>query len=386
MEDTQLWFAALEHATRTTLANIERFGDRYPHVSRDDHYELKENAGWTCGFWPGLLWLSYEHTRDVAYLDAAKRCTESFRRRLDGEVGLRNHDIGFLYTLSALAHWRAEGDESAKRLALEAADRLLARWSPVTGVLQAWGPMEHPEYAGKMIIDCLMNLPLLYAASRLTGHEAYEIAAYSHARKSLKYLLRGDNSSYHTFTFDPSSGDPLRGATHQGFADGSTWTRGQAWGIYGFALSFFYTRDSQLLSASVRMADYFLERLPGDAVVYWDFDAPVTDTTPRDSSASAIAVCGLLELSSLLDEADPRRTRYEGAARDITRSMVERYSTIREPDAEGLLRHGSYSVRGGAATDDYMIWGDYYYMEALMRLARGHSGYTRIDSREGTIA
>ncbi|MHA6480883.1 glycoside hydrolase family 88 protein [Paenibacillus sp. strain BS8-2] len=370
-----MWQTIMDDVIAKTKQNITRFGDQFPHVSLNDEYLLNDNTDWTDGFWSGLLWLCYEYSGDETFRDAARGTVASFRTRLDNKVALDHHDIGFLYSLSSKAQWMIEGDEEAKRLTIEAADVLLDRWRPEIGIIQAWGSKGDPINGGRIIIDCLMNLPLLYWAHQVTGEQKYYDVAVAHAEVSRRFLVRGDDSSYHTFYFNQETGDAQRGGTHQGYLDGSTWTRGQAWGIYGFALSYHYTNNEAFLETSIRLAKYFLERLPEDLVVYWDFNAPVNAETKRDSSASAIMACGVLELLKVLPADHPDRAVLEHGLEQTMKGLAEGYSTVNKPDAQGLLERGSYSVRGGASPDDYMIWGDYYYMEALMRIEKGHKGY-----------
>jgi len=370
-----MWKQAIEDAVNKTRANIEKFGSQFPHVSNNGHYLLNDNDEWTDGFWSGILWLCYEYSGDEVFKDAARGTVESFRKRLNEKVKLDHHDIGFLYSLSSKAQWIIERDEKAKELTIQAADVVMARWRPKGQYIQAWGREGDPDNGGRIIIDCMLNLPLLYWAYEQTGDAKYKEIAVLHADKSRRFLVRGDDSSYHTFYFDQETGAALRGGTHQGYQDGSTWTRGQAWGIYGFALSYHYTRNPLYLETSKRLARYFIERLPEDNVVYWDFDAPVHADTKRDSSGSAIAAAGLIELLSHLDAGDPDRAFLEDGLQRSMKGLVEGYATIGQPEAEGFLEHGSYSVRGGNAPDDYMIWGDYYYLEALVRLEKGIKGY-----------
>ncbi|MCU6712717.1 glycoside hydrolase family 88 protein [Paenibacillus sp. J5C_2022] len=370
-----MWKQAIEDAVAKTQRNVSAHGLTYPHIDNDQKYDWGENNDWIEGFYTGMLWLCYRYTGDEAFKKAAMEQGSDFRKRLDNDIALEHHDIGFLYMPSAFAQWRLAGDESAKRLALDAADKLLGRWRPKGNYIQAWGPAGDEKNGGRIIIDCLMNLPLLYWASETTGEAKYKDIAFIHAEQSLRYLVRGDDSSYHTFYFDQESGIPLGGGTHQGYHDGSTWTRGQAWGVYGFALSYRYTRDPRFLEASRRLARYFIAHLPEDHVAYWDFDAPIEAGTPRDSSASAITACGLLELIGHLEEGDGERAYFQEHARRMMESLVKRYATIGEEAAEGLIRHGSYSVRTGNAPDSCMIWGDYYYLEALLRLERGFAGF-----------
>ncbi|MHA0858445.1 glycoside hydrolase family 88 protein [Paenibacillus sp. CMAA1364] len=370
-----MWQHILNDAVRKTKANIQRFDDQFPHVSLNGQYLLNDNAEWTDGFWSGMLWLCYEYTGDESFREAARRTVASFRKRLDERIMLDNHDIGFLYSLSSKAQWMIEGDEAAKQLTIDAADALMERWRPELGIIQAWGRKGDPENGGRIIIDCLLNLPLLYWAYETTGDQKYYDVAVAHANKSHRFLVRGDDSSYHTFYFDQQTGDSQRGGTHQGYRDGSTWTRGQSWGIYGFALSYHYTKDERYLETSIRMAEFFLKRLPEDHVVYWDFDAPVNAETKRDSSASAITACGILELLKVLPADHESREMLEQGLELTMKGLAENYYTLGKPDAQGLLERGSYSVREDNSPDDYVIWGDYYYLEALMRIEKGHKGY-----------
>lgn len=370
-----MWSKAIENAVNKVKQNVAKHPGKLPHITEGQRYEWGENDDWIEGFYIGMMWLAYEYSEESFYKEAAESFLANFKDRLDRHVMLDHHDIGFLYSLSTVAQWRVTGSEEARAVALKAAETLYARWRPEAGIIQAWGSEGDPDNGGRMIIDCLLNLPLLFWAYEQTGEQKYYDIAYQHALKSQKFLVRGDGSSYHTFYFNPKNGHALRGGTHQGYEDGSTWTRGQAWGIYGFALAYRYTKNESFLETSKQLAHYFIQRLPEDHVVYWDFDVPLEQKTPRDSSASAITACGLLELLELLDPNDSDRQLFEKVAHDSMKSLVDNYATTDLPDAEGLLKHGSYHVRGERAPDDYMIWGDYYYLEALIRMQKGIKGY-----------
>lgn len=358
-----------------TRQNIKRFDGLFPHTSEQDEYQLNENDNWTNGFWSGLLWLCAEYSGDETIQRAALKTVEQLRERLEMGKAIDHHDIGFLYSLSSKAQWLAERDESARLLTLQAADVLMRRWRKDSQLIQAWGPEGDPNNGGRIIIDSLMNLPLLYWAAVQTGDSQYYDAAIAQAEKIRRYLVRGDDSSYHTFYFNQDNGEPIRGATQQGWKDGSTWSRGQAWGIYGFALSYRYSGQASHLETSRRMARYFIEHLPVDHVPYWDFDVPIHADTERDSSASAIAASGMIELVVHLDEQDPDRDVFTLAIKRIMQSLIQNYATIDDGQAQGLLKHGSYSVIEGKSPDAFTIWGDYFYTEALMKLQMNHKGY-----------
>lgn len=369
-----MWRRAIEDAVGKIHRNLEQHGLTFPHITNEKRYEWSANEDWIEGFYTGLVWLGYEYSGDPYFKEQAQLQIGDFKRRLQQRICLEHHDIGFLYGLSALAGWIVERDNDARELAMQAADHLMGRWRSQGGYLQAWGPENDEQNGGRIIIDCLMNLPLLYWASQMSGDPSYGEVAYKQAELSRRFLVRGDDSSYHTFYFQKENGNPLGGGTHQGYQDGSTWTRGQAWGIYGFALSYRYTQDPAFLRTSKRLLRYFVDHLPEDYVAYWDFDVPIEEHTSRDSSASAITACGMLELLELLPEGDPDRAWISDSLERTMQSLVKHYATIGE-EAEGLLKHGSYHVRGNSGLDDYMIWGDYYYLEALMRLERSVPGY-----------
>ncbi|MHA2855439.1 glycoside hydrolase family 88 protein [Paenibacillus lautus] len=370
-----MWEQAIMDAVEKTKRNIGLYPMKFPHITAEKRYEWGESNDWIEGFYTGMIWLCYEYTKDPLFKDTAIAQLEDYKARLEEKRHLDHHDIGFLYLPSALAAWIVEEHEEGKQLALKAADHLMLRWREEGQYIQAWGRKGDEKNGGRIIIDCMMNIPLLYWAYDQTGDERYKRVAVAHAEKSRRYLMRGDDSSYHTFYFQPSDGKPIGGGTHQGYHDGSTWTRGQAWAVYGFALSYRYTRDPKYLDTAVRAARYFIEHLPEDHVAYWDFDVPIEAGTPRDSSASAIAACGMLEILEHLEEEDGNKGLLTDAVEKSMISLVNRCSTIGEAAEEGLIKHGSYYVRGGMGPDDYMIWGDYYYLEALLRLTKGIPGY-----------
>ncbi|MFD2383068.1 glycoside hydrolase family 88 protein [Paenibacillus xanthanilyticus] len=356
--------------------NLSAFVHTFPAPSSENLvYPAIPNEDWTASFWTGMVWLAYEWTGETKYRQAAERQLESYRKRVEERIAIDTHDLGFLYSLSAVAAYRLTGNLGARKMALEAADILAERYFPKAGIIQAWGDLNDPAQRGRMIIDCLMNLPLLYWASQETGDNRYAQMAGSHAEQSAAYLVRPDDSSYHTYYMDPLSGSPKYGNTHQGYADDSCWARGQAWGIYGFALSYAHTGNDSFLCAAQRLADYWLSRLPEDGIVYWDLIFSDGDLQEKDSSAASIAVCGLLELAGQLPDEDPNQARYRGAALDMLFTLAARYTTRDRPDSNGILQHGVYNKPRGWGIDECTIWGDYFYVEALMRMLRDWKRY-----------
>jgi len=367
---------AVDCALQTVSANMTAFAERFPENNTiHNRYPLRQaqngfaagdNYGWTTSFWSGMLWLAYELTKQDSYRQLGEQHILNFVHRVDNNIDLDTHDIGFLYTLACVAPWRLIGSTEAKRAALKAADMLMARYLEKIGVFQAWGMLDDPNLRGNTIIDSLMNMPLLYWATEQTGDSRYAAAAHRHSTQLRDYVVRPDNTTYHTFYWNPETGVPIGGKTAQGYADNSCWARGQAWAIYGFTLNYRYTRDESLLVIARRCADYFLDHLPQDSVAYWDLVFNDGSSQQRDSSAAAIAICGLQEMARWLPEGTQRQ-RYQKAAGSILDSLVTDYTPSAESGSNALLLHSVYDMPKSIGVDEGCLWGDYFYMEALMR-------------------
>ena len=372
--------AAMESCVNKTLRMLRKFGDAFPGpASTDGFYVPGPNRSWTSGFWTGEVWLAYENEKDEARkkeLEAgALRHIASFMERIRTRDDVDHHDMGFLYTPSCVAGWKLTGSRQGREAALMAADQLLTRFQEVGGFLQAWGEMGAADNY-RFIIDCLLNLPLLYWAYEETGQTRYREIADRHLRTAMTWVIREDGSTWHTVFMDPVTGAFDHGATCQGYRDGSAWARGQAWGIYGTAMAYRYTRRKEYLTAFSRVTDYFLDHLPADLCPYWDltFSDADGDSEPRDSSSAAIAACGLLEMSRHLEagQADV----YTAMAAKLVKALIGGYQSRFPEESDGQLLHGTYSKKSPYNTctqegvDECVIWGDYFFMEALQRLLR----------------
>jgi unsaturated chondroitin disaccharide hydrolase len=315
-----------------------------------------------------MIWLANELDPAPALDAAALQDVRSFTERLEGGVDLDTHDLGFLYMPSCVAAWRATGHQRARRTAIRAARALMGRFVEPAGIFQAWGARDDQDQRGRTIIDSVMNMPLLHWAALQTRDRRFADAATRHVRQLRDWLIRADNSTFHTFAWDPETGAPLSGATAQGHSDSSCWARGQAWAIYGFALSFRWAGDPTFFDAATRCADYYLDRLPADRVPYWDlvFQDEVSGQ-PRDSSAAAIAACGLLELAA---QAGPSGGPYAQAALATLDTLARVYVPDPATNPNALLLHGVYDIPTGTGVDEANLWGDYFYLEALTRLTR----------------
>jgi unsaturated chondroitin disaccharide hydrolase len=365
---TQVSGIHLNETLTDALARIRRhrraFDDRFPTVGEGTRYRTAANDHWLAGFWPGLLWLACTATADADLCGHAEALLPSFKERLAKRVHI-THDLGFLFTLSARAQWQVTGDRAARSLALEAARHLLARYRLPGKYIQAWGQIADPDEGGRMIIDTMMNLPLLFWASAETGDPQYRQAAVAHAETSARYLLRPDGSTYHTYFLDQESGAPLGPRTHQGYADDSLWARGQAWAIYGFAVAAEWSGDPRFLETAQSAALRFIAELPPDGVPWWDLRLPEEAPHFRDSSAGAIAAAGMLRLARF--DAAGEAGSFRRSALALLKALVAHCFEV-DPEGQGLLHHATYHAHKGWGVDAYLICGDYFFLEALLAL------------------
>jgi unsaturated chondroitin disaccharide hydrolase len=311
-----------------------------------------------------LLWLVYQRTRQPQLAALAQTAgAELARMMTDERFHSLDHDVGFQFLPTAVMHYKLTGDPVARRHGLLAAALLMSRFNAAGNVIEAWNG-EHNR--GKVIIDTLMNLPLLYWAAQETGLDRYRHVADAHARTILQYFVRPDGSVHHILRFDPEGGTVVEALGGQGYSPDSAWSRGQAWALTGFAVAARDTGNEAYLSAARCIADAFLAALSPEAVPPWDLRAPERQTAPRDSSAGAIAASGLLELAHLLPES--QGAGYAQAARHLLQKLHERCATVAARQADGLLRHATGNLPAGRDIDVSLIYGDYYFFEALGKL------------------
>ena len=360
---------ALSEALKKIDLGIETLGGCLPvEFSTNNVYQRGKNSGgWGEGFWTGILWHAYELTGNDKYKEAALGHIPSWTKRITEKIGVNHHDMGFLFTPSCVAAWKILGNEEAKRAALMAAEHLCTRYSEKGKFIQAWGDVGDPN-SYRLIIDCLLNVPLLYWAAEVTGDKSFEEKAYNHFKTTADVIVREDASTYHTYYFDVDKHTPLRGSQHQGAYEDSAWSRGQAWGIYGPMLTYIYKKDEKALELFKATANYFLNNLPEDYVPFWDLCFKDGDDEPRDSSAAAIALCGMLEAIKYMEDSDPQKAIYVNACKRIMNSLIDGYLTKDIPESNGLLLHAVYSKPHKVGVDEMNTWGCYFYMEALHRM------------------
>eukprot|EP01037_Dinobryon_pediforme_P004347 gene4347-4395_t len=310
---------------------------------------------WTSGFFPGELWLLYQATGQQRWRKAATELTRPLAAQADRTD---THDLGFIIGLSFGNQLRLTGDPAARRTLLRAATALASRFSPTT---QAMRTFNEPRWSYAVIVDSMMNLePWLWGASH-GGNPAWRDMAIAHGRTVIANILRPDGGTHHLADLDAATGRLIRQETYQGYADGSVWSRGQAWAIHGFATLHRATGNPEFLEAAMRTADYFLAHLPPDRVPYWDFDAPVTAATPRDTSAGAIAASALELLCTTAPH--PQRARYCAAGLTLIAALA-RPPYLAPAGSAAILQHGTGP---DSEIDTALIYGDTYFVEALLR-------------------
>ena len=347
-------------------SNLERLGEQFPTPATfDNDYKAMENIEWTNGFWTGMLWLAYEFTGEEKYKVAAEKNVASFIDRIERLIEVNHHDLGFLYTPSCVSAYKVTGNEKAKEAAIKAADQLVSRYQEKGNFIQAWGELGARDNY-RLIVDCLLNIPLLFWASNETGDGKYQEMAKAHFQTTLKNAIRQDASAFHTFYFDPETGEPTYGKTRQGYSDDSAWARGQAWLIYGIALCNAYAPSETNVEYFQAVTNYFLNRVPEDFVCYWDLIFDDTSGQPRDTSAAAIAVCGIQQMAKEFPNNETVK-EYEKWADRILYNLITKYTDKKGSTIVALLNEGVYSWHSGKGVNEGNIWGDYFYLEALMR-------------------
>lgn len=320
---------------------------------------------WCSGFYPGVLWYAYEFSGDKSIEKLAQRFTEPLKTIAYSSAS--NHDIGFMVYCSYGNGYRLTGNEEYKTVLLSAADTLATLYNPKVGTILSWPSLMH-KFNYNTIIDNMMNLELLFWASKNGGSKKLYDIAKSHATETMKHLVRKDDAVYHVGSFDEESGEFLGGYTHQGYSDESMWARGQGWGIYGFSVAYRETGEQDFLDTAIKLSNHYIKRLPQDGIPYWDFDDPKIPSAPRDASAAAVVACGMLELSQLVKD-EKLKERYFNAAT----SYLETLSTSKYLSGntnQALLLHSTGHYPKNSEIDVPIVYADYYYMEGLIRLKR----------------
>lgn len=322
--------------------------------------ELVPTWDWTSGFFPGVLWQLYHFTGKAEWEKAARRATEVLQKE---QFNNRTHDMGFKMYCSYGKGFEYTGDTTYKNILIQSAKTLITRFNPAVGAIRSWDHNKD-KWSYPVIIDNMMNLELLFAATRWTGDSTFYRIAVAHANTTLRNHFRPDGSTYHVIGYDPNSGEVIQRHTHQGYAHTSTWARGQAWALYGYTMCYRETGIKAYLDKALEVAEWFKKqaRWPKDQVPYWDFDAP-GDQQPRDASAAAIIASALYEL----DKYAPKTSKLADRADAILSSLLKNYSAPAGTNAGFLLLHSTGHLPHKSEIDVPIIYADYYLLEALDR-------------------
>ena len=329
-------------------------------IDENGKLEGTPSKSWTSGFYPGLLWQLYAYSKDEKLKNGAQKWSSFVEKeKFDGGT----HDLGFKIYCPFGNAYNTTNNTEYKEIFITAAKTLCTRYNSNVGALRSWDHHKH-LWDFPVIIDNMMNLEMLFEATKLTGDSTFYHIADTHATTTLNNHFRKDNSSYHVVDYDTKTGKATKKNTHQGLNHESAWSRGQAWGLYGYTVVYRYTKDEKYLNQAQKIAEFIFNHpnLPEDKIPYWDYDAINIPNEPRDVSAAAVAASGLLELSTH-DKANA--TKYQGWANEILSSLnTDNYKCDTAPF---FLKHSVGSIPGEFEVDAPIIYADYYYVEALRR-------------------
>ena len=365
--------------TQRTLTELETdSGIDYTMMPRnimadEQHWNCRKatKEEWCAGFWPGVLWYDYEYTKDKQVLEEAENFTHSLK--FLSHIPAYDHDLGFLVFCSYGNGYRLTKNPAYKQVILDTADTLATLFNPIVGTILSWPHEVEPRnWPHNTIMDNMINLEMLFWAAKNGGNPYLYDIAVSHADKTMKSQFRPDYTSYHVAVYDTITGNLIKGVTHQGYADSTMWARGQAWAIYGYTVVYRETKDPKYLDFAQKVTDVYLDRLPEDKVPYWDFDDPSIPNAPRDASAGAVVASALLELSTYLPNGTGKR--YKDAAIEMLTSLSSDSYQSGESKPSFLL-HSVGHWPNHSEIDASIIYADYYYIEALLRLKRLQEGY-----------
>src|SRR6478609_4508530 len=352
--ESQLWNSS------STLADTLNFPRT---TAPDGKLKAVPSNDWTGGFYASNLWYMYDLTKDKKWEKAARRWTAGLEKE---KFNTHTHDLGFMLYCPFGNGLRLTNDPAYKDILIQGAKSLSTRFNKKAGVIKSW---DHGKNQYPVIIDNMMNLEFLFWATKVTGDSSFYKIAVTHANTTMKNHFRADNSSYHVLNYDTETGKVISKKTAQGYADESAWARGQAWGLYGYTMTYRETKDKKYLDQAVKIAEFYLNHpnLPKDKVPYWDFNAPDIPNTQRDASAAAIAASGLLELGGYVKNGK----KYIQSAEQMLISLSSpAYLAKLNTNQNFILMHSVGHKPAKSEIDVPIIYADYYYVEALLRYDR----------------
>jgi unsaturated chondroitin disaccharide hydrolase len=332
----------------------------FPRTLVDGKLKLISSTDWTSGFFPGELWYLYEFTKQDKWKTAAEKYTELMSKE---QYNTHTHDLGFMIYCSYGNGYRLTKDTTYKKVIIQAAKSLITRFNPKVGVIKSWDHNTN-VFTYPVIIDNMMNLELLFMATKFTGDSSYYKIAVQHANTTMKNHFRADFSSFHVVDYNPETGAVIKKLTHQGYSDESAWARGQAWGLYGYTMAYRETRDPKYLALAKEIASFIMKNpnRPADHVPYWDYNAPNIPDAPRDASAAAITSSALYEL-----EGYAKGNKYKQEADFILNQLSKNYKSPINKNEGFLLLHSTGHLPAKSEIDVPINYADYYYLEACLR-------------------
>lgn len=362
---------AAEAATEKLKAFANENGTGFLGVSSKNYkYNSSKNNNWVCGMYTGSYLMAYQLTGDTWFSDVVNSHIESYIEREAGKIGMDDHDVGFVFMPSCIGAYKVLGNESARDAAIRAVEYYYNTSYSKEGKFIIRAHKNWSKGSGcRTMIDSLMNASLFFWAGSNLDNSDYFNAGYDHNLTSIDLLIRDDASTYHHYQFDSATSKPLYGLTWQGYSNESCWARGHSWGIYGFSIAYSYTKDDRIMNVQRDLTYYMLNHLPDDLIPYWDYTF-ISGNEPRDSSAAAIAVCGMLDMAAALPEGSAQRTVYESAAAQIMEALIDKCTTDIGVEYDGLIHSVTHAKPQGTAISECAPYADYFYLEALARFLK----------------
>lgn len=330
----------------------------------ENNYDKKLNDWWTNGFWVGILWMMYEFTNNSIYRENAEKLEAKLDLVIE-DFTLLHHDVGFMWLLSSVANYRMTGNELSRKRGLHVASTLAGRFNSNGNFIRAWNsnPSDKQNNTGWAIIDCMMNIPLLYWASEELADPRFKSIAMKHADTIMMHGIRQDGSVKHIIEFDPDTGEYVKNYTGQGYNENGSWSRGQSWALYGFILSYIYTGKEEYLNTAKQVAHYFIANLQDDHIPPCDFRSPDSPIY-KDTTAGLCAACGLLEIAGVVSEYEKKL--YTNAAIRILKATETDYCNWSETE-DSIVQYGTEAYHFGGKNMP-IIYGDYFFIEALLKI------------------
>ncbi len=374
MSTYEAWAGQVIEKIRCKMARVsEKNQDKIPYTTDEaGNYDDRSDSSkswnidnglnwWTNGFWGGMMWLLYQDTGEKKYLDIARQSEQKMEQCFEDYYGL-HHDIGFMFVPTAVADYRLTGNENSRKIGMHAANLLAGRFNPVGKFIRAWNDLAD-DTRGWAIIDCMINLSLLYWASEESKDPRFKQIAMLHADTVMEHFVRPDGSVNHIVEFNPDTGAVIRSLGGQGYGEGSSWSRGQSWALYGFALAYRHTGKQEYLDTAKKVAHYCIANIGADGIVPLDFRQP-PEPAYEDSCAACVIASELLELAELVPELE--KDLYRNAAVRILKAVDEKRADWSE-SCDAIVQNCSPSYHN-QVHHITMSYADYYFIEAVYRL------------------